>query len=308
MDLATHALVGLTLYQARKSRFPIYEPAIFWAALIGSEMPDFDLVYRLEGSAAYLLNHRGITHSIPGVLVMAGFFAYLIKLRYPLYSPHRLFYWTAVSGFVHVLLDAFNTWGTRVLYPFDKRWVTLDILPFLDIPLITLCVWSLLAGYRRPLHSRRIALLSMCLFTLYVGGRGLIHNYLLYEAQIQYSHAPIQKISILPTVNPLRWQAVVESRTAVVIGDISLLRPAIQTYAWYPISEDPLLTNAKNHWNVAQALPFFRYPALTVIREPGKSVITISDLYFGTNAQRSVTLRIRDDGSLISDPQELLIQ
>jgi inner membrane protein len=300
LDIATHALVGLTLYQTRRSRFPYYkQPAIFWAALIGSEMPDFDIVYQLEGNMAYLLNHRGITHSLPGVLILAGFFAYLLRQRYSDTSLPTIFKWTTLAGLIHVVLDALNTWGTQVFYPFSRKWVALDILPFIDIPLLFLCTTSVLAGYCNPLKARRYALAALLLFSFYTGGRGLLHNYLLDQAQLAYACVPVQKISVLPTINPLHWQTVVETRTAVIVGDIDPITAQIHCTAWHIIAEDPALTRARSNSLVSQALPFFRYPYLSVKQKSGTTVLVVSDLYFNTSSLRQATFRLQD-GDILS--------
>lgn len=299
MDMATHALVGLTLYQARKSRFPQYEPALFWATLVGSEMPDFDIIYLLEGSMAYLLNHRGVTHSLPGVIIMSALLAYLLHARYPATTYKKIYLWAVGASTIHVFLDALNTWGTRLWFPFTDRWITFDILPFLDIPLVLLGIASLLAGYYYPLKSRRCALTALCLFFMYIGGRGLLHNHLIQQVQLQHAATPVQKINILPTIHPLHWETVIETNTSVVFGDIDALNGYICYTAWYPTHEDPLLAKISTTALVAQALPFFRYPTLSLQQESGKSTIVISDLYFGTNTQRRATFELGYDGSVV---------
>lgn len=305
MDVATHALVGLTLYQARKPHSFRHVPAVFWAALIGSEMPDFDIVYRLEGNMAYLLNHRGITHSLPGVVLMAALLAYMLHFRYPATSFRRLFGWSSAAGIVHIFLDALNTWGTQIWFPFSNTWVTWDILPFIDLPLIILCGTSILAGCLRSQNSRRYAITALSLFLLYVGGRYALHQHLLYELQLQYASTSVQKISVLPTIDPLHWQAIIETKTSVVLGDINTNTMQIECTDWYPTYEDPLLTNCRSDAIIASSLPFFRYPALSLKHEAGKNVIVISDLYFHSNTDRFATFELRSDGS-IQGPRRIL--
>ncbi|HEX5484281.1 MAG TPA: metal-dependent hydrolase, partial [Terriglobia bacterium] len=64
MDNLTHTLVGIALGQAglkRKSRYAML------ALIIGSNLPDADIVTALHGGVDYLKNHRGITHSLLGL-------------------------------------------------------------------------------------------------------------------------------------------------------------------------------------------------------------------------------------------------
>jgi|GEM_PF-2827761 len=299
MDMATHALVGLTLYQTRRSRFPQYQPALFWAAIVGSEMPDFDIVYRLEGSMTYLLNHRGITHSLPGVLILSALLAYLLRERYPDTNYKNVYAWALGASTIHVFLDALNTWGTRLLLPFSDRWLALDILPFLDVPLVLLGIAAFLAGYCYPLKSRSYALAALCLFSVYVGGRCLLHNHIIQQVHLQNAALPVQKINVLPTIHPLHWETVIETTSSVVFGDVDALSGHIRYTAWYPTHEDPLLSEISINTCVAQALPFFRYPALALHQESGKSAIVISDLYFDTNIHRRATFELGYDGSVV---------
>lgn len=299
MDMASHALIGLTLYQTRRSRFPQYEPAVFWAAMIGSEMPDFDIIYYLEGSMAFLLNHRGMTHSIPGLTIMSAVLTYLVRQRYSSPNYSTIFKWAFSASLLHVFLDALNTWGTKVLFPFDNQWIALDILPFFDIPLILLCTISLLCGYCVPVNSRRYAITALCVFFIYIGGRGLLHEHLVHEVLLQYTANPIQKVSVLPTVNPLHWQTIIETKTSVQLAELNALDGHMNYTAWYPTYEDPLLSKVRSDVSVSQVLPFFRYPTLSLQHEAGKSTVTISDLYFGTNSDRRATFELKHDGSVV---------
>src|SRR5207244_8174094 len=64
MDNLTHTLTGVALSQAGLNRKTRYATL---ALVIGSNLPDVDIVTRLAGSATYLKYHRGITHSVLGV-------------------------------------------------------------------------------------------------------------------------------------------------------------------------------------------------------------------------------------------------
>lgn len=67
MDNVTHALIGMTANSLLKEK----SRTTFWVSLVASEIPDIDILYRLKGSLDYLLNHRGFSHSLPGLLLAA---------------------------------------------------------------------------------------------------------------------------------------------------------------------------------------------------------------------------------------------
>mgnify|MGYP000910262307 CR=1 FL=1 len=298
MDCISHALAGLTLYQTRTQKLG-HAPALLWAALAGSEMPDADILYRIDGPLAYLLNHRGISHSLPGLCLMAALLTYLLHCRYPATPVRSLFCWSGGAGLIHILLDAANTWGTRIWFPFSSIWVTGDLLPFTDPLLIFLGAAGLLAGCLNAPHRRRYALAACLLFMLYVGGRAVLHQYFLRELQLQYASLSLQKVSVLPTIHPLRWQGVLETNTSVVLGDINTATLQLDCTDWYPVREDPLLASCRSAQSVAPSLPFFRYPALSLKQEADKNIIVVSDLYFYANPHRQASFELRKDGTIV---------
>ena len=68
MDNLTHTLTAVALSHAglhRKTRFATL------TLIVAANLPDIDIVSRFWGSTTYLKYHRGITHSILGVTVLA---------------------------------------------------------------------------------------------------------------------------------------------------------------------------------------------------------------------------------------------
>lgn len=298
MDFVSHAVVGATLYQIIRPRRAGHAGPLFWATLIGSEMPDSDIILRIDGDITYLLNHRGITHSLPAVFLMSALLAYFLRRRYPAASVHSLFGWTSIAGVIHVLLDALNTWGTRIWFPFSSTWVTWDVLPFVDPLLIIICASSILAGLVSHRNSRRFAVAALTLLMVYIVGRCVLHHHFLHELQWQYASTPVQKISVLPTLHPLKWEAVLETKTSILFGNINPTTMQVDCTSWLPAYEDSLLSRCRSDWVIARSLPFFRYPAVSLQQDAGRNIIVISDLYFGTNMHRRAVFELRSDGSI----------
>ena len=89
MDNLTHTLTGFAISYAGLNRKTRYATL---ALVIGANLPDIDLVSRFWGSATYLKYHRGITHAIVGVTLLALLLAatvYLLGKRPPLADPAR---------------------------------------------------------------------------------------------------------------------------------------------------------------------------------------------------------------------------
>ncbi|MCP9493521.1 MAG: metal-dependent hydrolase [Pyrinomonadaceae bacterium MAG19_C2-C3] len=142
MDNLTHSLVGLTVAKAGFDRATPYAVPL---AVIAANAPDADIVTLLAGEWTYLHHHRGITHSIIGVLTIAVVLPFLFlgidKLRARFGSddgarrPPRfipLLLTSLVASLTHPLLDWTNNYGVRPLLPWDASWFYGDLLFILD--------------------------------------------------------------------------------------------------------------------------------------------------------------------------------
>ena len=70
MDTSTHVLMGLGLASLAQvdpivSGNEALTQAVLIGTVIGSNAPDFDILYHLKGNNSYLKNHRSHSHSLP---------------------------------------------------------------------------------------------------------------------------------------------------------------------------------------------------------------------------------------------------
>ena len=140
LDNVTHTLVGALLGEAASRTAPaIPDPGasirrtLFMAVMIvGSNLPDSDLLYSLgsDDKLAYLLEHRGHTHTVIGAL--AGSVVLLVlcaiwqRLRGTSLSVRdwtRLGALALLAPLLHVAMDALNTYGVHPWWPVDNRWL-----------------------------------------------------------------------------------------------------------------------------------------------------------------------------------------
>ena len=143
MDNACHTLCGLALARAGLDRLG---PRTVLATVLAANAPDADAISLLFGKAAYLVHHRGITHSLalllPQALLIAGLLRWWPRRRTaaaPRFVPLLL---AAVAGIAsHLALDALNSYGIRPWLPFTERWIYLDVAFIVDPWL-----WLLLAA------------------------------------------------------------------------------------------------------------------------------------------------------------------
>src|SRR5262249_36492508 len=123
-------------------------------AVIASNLPDIDSVAGVWGTAAYLDHHRGITHALVGVPVLA----LLLSAVMYLFSGNfdRTYAIALAAMATHPALDYLNPYGLRPFLPFSRTWFYVDAVdiidPYLDLVLLT----GILAGALMP-NRKRIA-------------------------------------------------------------------------------------------------------------------------------------------------------
>jgi inner membrane protein len=149
LDNVTHSLVGLAIAEASlpASATSGERRALVTVSVIAANLPDIDLVYTWITPAplGYLLHHRGHTHTLAGLLLLALLVPVLLRFwpaARALTADGRARLWglVAVNLTVHVLLDACNTYGVHPFYPFTSSWYYGDVV-FIFEPLI----WLVLA-------------------------------------------------------------------------------------------------------------------------------------------------------------------
>ena len=93
MDPISHGLVGMVLGLKAGGSISLAN-GLMMSSLVGSILPDLDIVFLLRGDFTYLQQHRGISHSLPGAVFLSGLGALTLSPIYSGYSFISLF-----SGF-----------------------------------------------------------------------------------------------------------------------------------------------------------------------------------------------------------------
>ena len=164
MDPLTHTLVGAALAETRLARLgraaELPRAVAATTLVIGANLPDVDVACYFVGSDFALAHRRGWTHGVLAMvvlpvlltLIVGGLRAAAARRRRtggrPVPSPaspgtgwRPLLALSAIGVWSHPLLDWLNTYGVRLLAPFDWTWFYGDAL-FIADPWI----WLLLAG------------------------------------------------------------------------------------------------------------------------------------------------------------------
>lgn len=133
MDNITHSLIGIALGRTRKIADARSAAAAFWISVIGNNLPDFDFLARYfvsPGKVAYMLHHRGYTHTLAGILLLGVLAtasgALIARMNLRQAAKFLPLGWLACA--LHVFSDSWNEYGVHPFFPFSSEWFYGDFI------------------------------------------------------------------------------------------------------------------------------------------------------------------------------------
>jgi inner membrane protein len=159
VDNITHALVGAAMAECAAPRVGSARAraAFLVAGVVSANAPDVDLLYTgiIEEPIGYLLHHRGHSHTVPGLAVLGLVIWSAMRVwpsaRVAARSAESRWIVLIAAGLAgHLLMDAANSYGTHLLYPFSSRWFYGDAVFVLEPWL-----WAIF-GVTVTLNARRL--------------------------------------------------------------------------------------------------------------------------------------------------------
>jgi len=281
MDTSTHLLMsisiaGLAQIDPTINNSETIKHAVMIASIIGSQAPDFDLVFRLKGEAAYIKNHRGITHSLPALLIWPFLIMGLLNLIYHDLPFWHLWRWTFIAVTLHVGIDLFNAYGTQALRPFSQKWIALNIINIIDIFISTVLILSIMLWQITKINPFLIFLFAYLLIIFYIIWR-IISQKAAYQL-VQKNSNPQDKILILPAFSPFSWYIVKETIDAYHWGVIT--KKKITYKIMLKKEKHYLYTKAKEDKKVQALLYFSSYVAPFVEKRGKETIVHFIDIRF----------------------------
>ena len=213
MDSITQALLGASVQGALLGRWQ-GRKALAYGAVLGT-LPDLDVVIDYGDAVANMTYHRGFSHSLLVLSLLAVLLTWLARRWRPdhRYSSTRLFLTVWLVLVTHVLLDAFTSYGTQLFWPLATppiAWSSIFIIdPLYSVPLLVAVLAAALAGLRGRIASWPVYALGLS--TLYLaftlGGKQMA------EQRVQASMASqgirAEQLFSTPTpFNSLLWRVV----------------------------------------------------------------------------------------------------
>lgn len=237
MDNLTHSLTAVLLARTGLARGVPFGTAL---AVGAANFADIDIVTGAESWICYLHYHRGFTHSLLWLPVVAAaplpLWWLLARRRGPVSRALwlRAYLVSLIAGLTHPLLDLLNVYGIRLWTPASERWLHLDLLFIVDVwvwaillactlgPMLARLVDSEIGARGAP--GRGMAWLGLAGFAAFIGFRALQHEQAVAQLNARvYGGEPPRRVLATPTpANPWKWVGVVETRSAWHMAPVDL--------------------------------------------------------------------------------------
>jgi inner membrane protein len=290
--------------------------------LMSANVPDIDFA-SLAGSDLLVLDwHRGPTHALAFVALMAAL--PLLPLR--LFAGKRIAwlkaYAVSILGVLsHLFLDWTNIFGVRLLEPFSRTYYHLDTTGVTDLWMLGVmaaaAAWfgisklvSSEIGSRKS-TGRGVAIAVLLFVCFWQTGRYFAHEraVAVLDARIYDGETP-RHVSALPHfASPLHWTGVVETDLAHHVFEISLASGQFDPGAgevFYKPEPSQAIETAKGTDTFKRFLRFCQFPLWRAVpaEEPeGATRVQAMDPRFGIPGEERfvATAVIAADGSVLQD-------
>lgn len=259
MDTGTHIVMGVAL-GGLATIDPVIQtdPVLFNAVLVGtiagSHAPDFDTILKLKNNATYIRHHRGITHSIPAVLMWGVLIASIVHLFVPEKSFFHIWQWTAIAVIIHVLVDIFNAYGTQAYRPFSNRWVAYGFINTFD-PYIFFLHIAGIAAWALGANPAFIWVVIYSVILLYYVKRYMDKRFIVKKIHDYFSE--VEQITTSPTIKQNYWRVAITTKDRFYVGVVDNNHiEIIDEFHRVPLPDTELIEVAKTDKNIAAFLSF----------------------------------------------------
>ncbi|WP_419954061.1 metal-dependent hydrolase [Neobacillus niacini] len=259
MDTGTHVVMGIAL-GGLATLDPVVASnsatatSVLIATIAGSQIPDIDTVLKLRNNAIYIRNHRGVTHSIPAVLLWPLILLAVIFPFFPGANLLHLWGWTFAAVFIHVFVDIFNAYGTQALRPFTSKWVALGVINTFDpiifgIHVAAIVIWVIGAHPGYTFLTMFVVLFGYYLLRFYAQAK--------VRAAVRKMIPDATDIITSPTMKFNFWRIAVMNEEEFFVGRAMGTNIVIyDRFKRVPVPKTPVLEAAKKDSNLAAFLSF----------------------------------------------------
>ncbi|CAM3050371.1 metal-dependent hydrolase [Paenibacillus sediminis] len=285
MDTATHlvmgfGLAGLAYVDPAVAADSTLAAAVMTGTVAGSQAPDFDALLRLKSNALYIRNHRGISHSIPFLLIWPALITLIIHFLFPHVLILHVFLWTLLAVAIHIFIDLFNTYGTQAARPFSEKWISWNIIHIFDPFIFTTHVIAIGLWF---FHIVPPAPLFICLYiilAMYYAWRTIVHFQKTKEVKEKDTHyMEGDRYFLIPTVS-LRYWHVVKRRSDGSYDIGSYNKRGLKWKKHVVSSKHPAVELSKRHKDIQSFLYFTSFAVAEVEQVERGTMISWADVRY----------------------------
>lgn len=237
MDPITHSLtgIGLNYILNNKEHSTFYRKILAFSFVTGAVIPDIDFLYMIFGDTSYFIHHRGVSHSLIGLVGFPIIIALLFKLIYKNKVAQKEVPYLIMASFIgvlsHIMFDLLNSYGTMALWPISDKLYGLNVLPIVDIVILAILGAGLIpVMFKWSIKTQKnVYLFLFIILIMHIGFRGYLH----YNVNKDLvSHYKIDKGYIKATTIPQfvgfkKWPYIAETKDRFIAGDIDIVTKEI---------------------------------------------------------------------------------
>ncbi|MBU1229701.1 MAG: metal-dependent hydrolase [Proteobacteria bacterium] len=229
MEPVTHLAAGLLTAQALRPRLG---PArgLTLLCVVSAMIPDMDGITSWFGPELYLLHHRGLTHSLFLLPLLALLLAWAARGLGAALSLRAAFLASCLALAGHLFLDAATAFGTQLFAPFSDLRLSMEGIYIVD-PAFTLSLLAL--GYlaranapRPPERKAFLALAGLAWMPLYpaLGVALRADMQTRYQDLLSRRGVAYDRVTLTPdALAPYYWKVVVETGPDMLVTTANAL-------------------------------------------------------------------------------------
>lgn len=305
MDTGTHVVMGIALgglatLDPVVANDPVMFNAVLVGTILGSQAPDFDTILKFKDNATYIRNHRGITHSIPAIILWGMLIPLIIYFFVPDANFLHLWLWTFFAVFLHVFVDVFNAYGTQAFRPFSKKWVAYGFINTFDTYIFFAHVAGIIAWILGANPGQTFLIIYGVIILYYIkrffDKREIVKTIENYFPDTEF-------IATSPTIKQNNWRVAITTKNRYHVGTVE--DGHIQLYDEFErisLPDTKLINVAKTDSNISAFLSFSPIYRWEVNEKTDYTEVRLIDLRYRTKGYYPfvAVVQISHDYNIIS--------
>lgn len=274
--------------------------ALILGAALGT-LPDLDVLINYGDAVSNFTRHRGFSHSIFVLSLLAPFIGGLLK-RFSAFNEisfKRLLFAIWLALVTHPILDSFTVYGTQLFWPLPRApesWASIFIIdPLYTAPLLITGLWAL---FKMP-NQVRLSIIGLLLSTSYLAWGLYAKTQVIYHIHRELARQGInaEALKVTPErFNTLNWRGIIMDRDVFYETRASVLKPYSPLIFTSYAHNKKWLRNLPNNF-AAHRLAWFTSGFYKL--SDRQDMIIISDLRMGSEGFSIFEFAVADSNDLL---------